>query len=70
MNPEKSKDKELDQKIKLLETEKKKPPLGDFTLNEYTEKVTQYGLIVVSLELCVGKSKTDIVVSDVLSCHY
>ena len=70
MDPEKSKDEEPDLKSKFLETEKKKPPLKDFTLNEYTEKVIQYGFIMVSLELCVGKSKTDTVVSDVLSSHY
>ena len=31
----------------LVEIESEKPPLGDFTLSEYTEKVIQYGLMMV-----------------------
>lgn len=39
------------QKSRFLQAEALKAPLKteDFTLNEYTEKVIQYGLIVVSL---------------------
>ena len=42
------------QKSKFLQTEAMKAPLKteDFTLNEYTEKVIQYGLITVSSDLC------------------
>ena len=42
------------QKSKFLQTEAMKAPLKteDFTLNEYTEKVIQYGLITVSNDLC------------------
>lgn len=39
---------EPDIKTLFLEAERKKPHLNDFTLNEYTEKVIQYGFIVVS----------------------
>jgi len=39
---------ERDPKAVFLETERNKPPLVDFTLGEYTEKVIQYGFLVVS----------------------
>ena len=31
----------------LVEIESEKPPLGNFTMSEYTEKVIQYGLMMV-----------------------
>ena len=42
------------QKSKFLQTEAMKAPLKteDFTLNEYTEKIIQYGLITVSNDWC------------------
>ncbi|XP_067945254.1 anoctamin-7-like [Watersipora subatra] len=46
VDPEKS-SKEEDLKTTFLETERRKPPLKDFTLNEYTEKVIQYGFVVL-----------------------
>ena len=33
----------------LVEIESEKPPLGNFTMSEYTEKVIQYGLMMVGL---------------------
>ncbi|KAF6017966.1 hypothetical protein EB796_023726 [Bugula neritina] len=48
VDPEKSEETDPDDyKSKFLEAEKNKPPLQDFTLNEYTEKVIQYGFIVL-----------------------
>lgn len=35
----------------FLERERLKHPLGDFTLNEYTEKVIQYGFLMVRIQL-------------------
>lgn len=35
----------------FLERERLKHPLGDFTLNEYTEKVIQYGFLMVRIKL-------------------
>jgi len=55
VDPEKSEETDPDDyKSKFLEAEKNKPPLQDFTLNEYTEKVIQYGFIVVRVFICSG----------------
>ena len=35
--------------VTFIERESLKPPLGDFTLDEYTEKVILYGFLMVGL---------------------
>ncbi len=39
---------ELDSELSYVEREWRKPPPGDISLNELTEKVMQFGYVVVS----------------------
>ena len=36
----------------FIEKEFLKPPLSDFTLEEYTEKVILYGYLMVIMDIC------------------
>ena len=49
----------------LVEIESEKPALGNFTMSEYTEKVIQYGLMMVRYHKNPKFSDTQIV-----CCNY
>ena len=41
----------IPQKLTFVQKEALKPSLGDFTMGEYTEKIIQYGFLMVNISV-------------------